>query len=861
MFILLLLGWLDWQTLKTDNFTIIYKPKYEWEARQALQNLEYYKSQVDTLTGNPIKHFPVVIEDIGTISNGFADPVFRNIHLYTYPPDGEGIGITQNWYREVGLHEYTHISHLTKTSGLASATSILFGTIFQPNMYAPGWVAEGITVYSESQFSQYEGRLNDGYFDAYIGARAREKSMPSVLSATYSPLEFPGSSGIYLYGGEFFNYLSQRYGERKFAELFATYGSYFWAPFLGAVFPSVGIDMAAGQTYGKSLYSLFSEWTIQQEEKYKDEKIEGEQVTNKGWYISYFTKDGNSIYYWREYPKKADALQEVWFNEIYELNIVNQKECIVASLTAPVSTPIIIKDKKLYYSTYEFKNGYANITKEGFGFISTLHLKDLNNGKDKVLFSDNIRAFCVLEDSSILYSKDKLHEFGSELWIYKNGKKELIWSSNYLLGELKSNSKYIIVSARKDFDNWDVYLFDLDNKKFIPIATTSWTENNIELQGDTIIFTANYDKIYSIYAYDLAAHKLYRLTSSTGYACNGVIYSDTLYFIGLTKDGFDIYKEKLKLSDYQTIRLSDHQTIAPDFSHQALPKRGNYLDVLYTLSPAIHIPFIMPINTTFRKWWLGGVLVGADATYENTYAIFLANNPLEDELFLDLYFNSMFCSPMAINFQYQHKKNIQSQFSYPLLKRLKPGLSDISFFTRARIFDNNFARKEIIPGVLFGFRFPATHINLKGEFPIELNSNRTAQYFQINVENYIRSGEVRFLANGYNDPANPDSIGIKIRGYPYFYAKTGTSFTVEYSRPMLKIRKGLWNPNIFFEDLCGAIFTDIALLNESEYKASLGVELKLETGIMFGFIKFAPKVGIAVTKTGKIKFYPSIELR
>ncbi len=173
------------------------------------------------------------------------------------------------------------------------------------------------------------------------------------------------------------------------------------------------------------------------------------------------------------------------------------------------------------------------------------------------------------------------------------------------------------------------------------------------------------------------------------------------------------------------------------------------------------------------------------------------------------------------------------------------------------MFDNNFARKEIIPGVLVGFRFPTTQSTLKGEFPVEVNSNRTAQYFQLNIENYVKGGEIKLLVNGYNDQ---DSISVTIRGYPYSYAKTGTSFTIEYSHPMLKIRKGMWNPNMFFEDICGTIFADVLFLKGCEYKASLGLELKIETGIMLGFIKIAPKIGIAITKIGEMKFYTGIEL-
>ena len=87
-----ILGWFDWKTIKTDNFTVIYKPGYEWEAEQTLMNLEYYKKDVVALTGNDPGRFPIVVEDVGTMVNGFANPIFMNIHVFTYPPAG-GLGI------------------------------------------------------------------------------------------------------------------------------------------------------------------------------------------------------------------------------------------------------------------------------------------------------------------------------------------------------------------------------------------------------------------------------------------------------------------------------------------------------------------------------------------------------------------------------------------------------------------------------------------------------------------------------------------------------------------------------------------------------------------------------------------------
>lgn len=125
---IVLFSWFNWKTIKTDNFTVIYKPGYSWEAYQALQNSEYYRDFGVILTGNDTRNVPVVIEDIGILSNGYSDPFLYTTHVFTYP---QGLGFVldgnENWYRAVTVHEFIHIAHLTKTSGFSTFLTHLMG--------------------------------------------------------------------------------------------------------------------------------------------------------------------------------------------------------------------------------------------------------------------------------------------------------------------------------------------------------------------------------------------------------------------------------------------------------------------------------------------------------------------------------------------------------------------------------------------------------------------------------------------------------------------------------------------------------------------------------------------------------------
>jgi Tol biopolymer transport system component len=104
----------------------------------------------------------------------------------------------------------------------------------------------------------------------------------------------------------------------------------------------------------------------------------------------------------------------------------------------------------------------------------------------------------------------------------------------------------IFVVARRDWENWSIYTLDLKQPRLIPVVDTPFNEISISFAGDNLYFAANYDNINRIYAYNLKDNQLYKLTND-GYANYPVvdITTNTLYFVGLTSVGFDIFYKEL----------------------------------------------------------------------------------------------------------------------------------------------------------------------------------------------------------------------------------------------------------------------------------------------------------------------------
>jgi len=859
IYALLLITWVDWKTLKTEYFTVIYKPGYQWEAFQTLENLEYYRQNIAELTGNDTRNVPVVVEDVGTISNGFADPFLHNIHIFTYPPGmGYSLEGIESWYRTVSVHEYTHIAHLTRTEGFSEILTSIFGAPFQSNMYSPGWLIEGIAVFSESQLSNYEGRLNDGYSKNYIRARVIDKKFPSITEATNTPLVFP-LDGIYLYGGEFFDFLSNRYGAGSFSNFFDEYGSYFWSP-ISTMFPFFGIDLAAKKVYGKSFPALFKEWQHYSEKEFCDQHNADRRLTKKGWFISSLVADKQKIYFTYSKPMKLDAFHSLYRVEILELEIPTGTEKTLVQLTSSVTTPLRIKGHGLYYTTRELEKGMANIYLSGFGATSTMWRKDLITGENSMLFTDKIRAFCVLQDSSILYSRDRLHQFGSELWLYKSHSRKKIWETEYMIFEMESNNNRIVFAAGKEYENSDLYTFNLEDKTLALLLSTPWKEGYLSLtQENTLLFTANFDGSHSLYEIDLEEDSIWRLTSNN-FAQSGIKYNNLLYYIGLNSGGYDIYAKECISEPYE---LSDWPLTAKPYLHIEKSKiaQGTYLDVFKTLYPAVRTPLILPVDDSFTNWLIGGLILGGDATLENTYYAFLAYDAQADSPIVDISWNSWFLSPLYFDLSFEYNNAFHYRLIYPLYAKMGPGLSGITSYLNGRSYDH-FTRKEFSPGLAFNFSYPHTTIFVNAWFPYERRAwgssiDRGAQFLALGMNQHMFGGELRLQTIGASDIHNPDTMSLPLRGYDpdSILATQGIIANIVYSHHLLSLRKGLWNPNIYLEDLFGAIFIDYGIDQNGETYYSAGCEFSVELKAAFGYLRFIPKVGVAVNKNRDISVY------
>ncbi|MEO0096244.1 MAG: hypothetical protein ABIL66_10195 [candidate division WOR-3 bacterium] len=855
IFCIFVFFWFDWKILKTDNFTIIYKPGYEYEAFQTLNNLEYYRENVVNLTGNNPRNLPIVIEDIGILSNGYADPFFYNLHIFTNPPNFdyylEGV---EDWFRNVSVHEFTHIAHLTKTSSVSTMLTKVFGSFFQPNMYSPGWLIEGITVYSESQISPYEGRLNDGFYDYYLALRVSEDKFPTIVEATNEPLSFP-YGGIYLYGGEFFDFLADKYGANRCAKFFNVYGSYPWAP-LSAIFPILGTDLAALKVYNKTYPALFSEWHRYLKNKTFEEDNDIQRLTLDGWYIYSLIEYQNKIYYVREKPIKASGFSHRVLVQLMEYDLKKKKEKVFATLDSWLTTKIRLYNNNLYFCSAEIKRA-KNVYLNGFGITSVLRRINLESKKSEVLLKDEIRTFCVLNDSAIIYVRNAKGEFGCEIWLYTPQERKKLLEIEYLINDIETNGKWIVVSAKGQFENTDLYILDIVTGRFYPIINSPWNEGCLcFIDEDNLGFVGNYDGMHHAYSVNLNnPQQTFRYTK-TGFVNAFAVLDSSIIFSGLNIDGFDIYESRCQREPYF---LKEYENAdKPDLSLlNTQTKDGNYFDIAKTLYPSVRLPIFLPVDSTFKRWLYSAVIAGLDATGENFYLGWVGYDQLNNEPLLMTAIQSYLFCPLSAGFFYDFNNSINAVFLYPIYSSLCYGLSNITPKISINSF-KNFSRREIIPEISFTGRLPYSTYFGDLSIPLErraFNSliDRTAFEGDVRFNRIMLGGEFRTYLNGFYDPQNPDTPSVTIRGYNSVHAYQAVMFTAEYSHLLFKLRKGFWNPNIYLEDLFWTVFFDYSILPEKDNYYSFGMEVSLETKMCFNFLQLLPRIGIAINRDRQIK--------
>jgi len=208
----------SWRTIQTRHFYVHFTPPVEALARRIAADAERAYGQLSEQLHPPRGMIDVVLTDDADLSNGFATPFPTNrIVVFANPPVSESaLRYTNDWAQLVITHELTHIFHLDRTRGIWAVSQKIFGraeTTF-PNLYAPGWLTEGLAVYEESRLTG-AGRVLGSEHRMIARAAAIDHRFPALGAVSEAQGRFPFGETAYAYGSLFFDFMARTYGPQR----------------------------------------------------------------------------------------------------------------------------------------------------------------------------------------------------------------------------------------------------------------------------------------------------------------------------------------------------------------------------------------------------------------------------------------------------------------------------------------------------------------------------------------------------------------------------------------------------------------------------------------------------------------------
>jgi hypothetical protein len=540
-----------WQSLENKTAQVFFKKDYE-KARLCFDYLMHYKNKLESLTQNTLTKIPILIEDYGLYTNGFSDPLFFRIRLSAF---GENLASAEDYTtisfrsvcEDIMVHEATHLYHLTKASGNDDTFRDVFGRVFQPNMFSPGWLIEGLAVYTESYFlDSFSGRLNLGAYKAYVRHKASKDLLPSALEAQYFDVKFPEVSSWYLYGSVFVEYLVNTYGLDALTHFISSYGGGLWL---------WSLNNAAQEAFHKPFEDLWNEW-VSYEKKQVENMVETKDAAQllsplEPTYVSLFTKDKDTVYFVKKDLSEIGFKHKFFYETLLKYDVHTKELTELFTTNSSFVSKLSVKDQKLYYVLEEKERGYDNITQKGFGTEYVLMEYDLITTTSTKVYEGPFNDYEVLNDGSFLLAIDNKENYGSSLYRLYEQKLSLYFKSDLKIGGLKVKDSLILLTAKKEgtlyhlcqYKKGEGKLEALVNMPFLQALPDIQSENDIQENNEgSLYFSGNEGGVFHIYEFDLFTKRMFKIHGTKdGFSPLYDKDKNTLYMLKINETGVQIY--------------------------------------------------------------------------------------------------------------------------------------------------------------------------------------------------------------------------------------------------------------------------------------------------------------------------------
>ncbi|MFO7659301.1 MAG: hypothetical protein R6V77_00125, partial [Candidatus Cloacimonadaceae bacterium] len=382
-----------------------------------------------------------------------------------------------------------------------------------------------------------------------------------------------------------------------------------------------------------------------------------------------------------------------------------------------------------------------------------------------------------------------------------------------------------------------------------------------------------FDGLYGAYSMNLQSSNLARLTDYSDVRTPVILGDGRIIFASVSAKGYDIYQsnasQKPAPIPSAAIPASPLNAIRSNSSGSKYVKQGNQAaygsNLAHLLWPRIvRIPIVSGTETNMD---IGAVLAGNDAVGDFPFwmAQIIYNTEMA-QLLYDISLSDNFFHPIKHTIMYSNytsasndldqitqepnhtlEQNLISQQYMELFKRQNYGLTSVIAGFTFQLKQDAFERKVWTPFLALGLTGPASNLSVTNYFPIEtqefLPSDRQRKGWQSTIMLHQKmplSSEIKALAQLANDPdADLTEVFGALRGYDTdFDYNRGAMIQASWYKPVLKIRQGIWAPQVYVEDVNLGIFYDTALPfdpDDIEFQASYGAEILAELGVAYNY--------------------------
>ncbi|MDL1871668.1 hypothetical protein FBR05_05640 [Deltaproteobacteria bacterium PRO3] len=498
---------LKWYTLSTPHFNIHYHEGEEEVARRMTVIAEkVYAEQTPKFKWKPWGRVEVVLTDTTDISNAFTSTLpYNYILLFVPAPQGDStLNYYEDWLYDLFLHEFTHTLHLDMYGGLVKPFRWVLGRIVTPNGLTPGWVREGIATQQESLTGK--GRVNNSFSDMMLRTDLMNDQFLALDQMAGLQFDWPSSNAAYIYGGKFWAYLADTYGQDTVVEFSKRYSNSMWL---------FSLNNKARKTFGgKNFFKLHDEWKASLKEKYAKQRqeVEAKGLSSLSEVRHYkgslsnptLSPDGQIIIY-----SQTDVHNKP---EIRRIRVDGSGDELISKGRIGAQYSFSPDGKKVVYSSMGTYKHY-------YKYFELFEL-DLQTKKSRQLTTGQ-RAFhpdYSPDGKTLVFVQNKVNTTRLALYDFETKKIKLLGASEpwvqYSNPRFSPDGKTIAVSAWRN-GNRDIYLYDLEGKIVKQVTQDTAIDLNpiFAKDGADLFFTSDRTGITNVWRYNLASGQSEQVTN------------------------------------------------------------------------------------------------------------------------------------------------------------------------------------------------------------------------------------------------------------------------------------------------------------------------------------------------------------